>query len=184
MAREKPFGEIKICPRCGTRNTATFPEEAQNLVQYGNRLKAFGVYLTNYQLVPYERTSELLRDLFSAADTPSPAVSVATLHHANQTCYERLEAVAQKIKEQIVSAPVVNFKNRSGKPSRRPGVWMRPPSESLNGKIAASSKKAIKKILHPSSPIQRRKEADRNKVLPRICSHLHFHGEKTRRQYP
>jgi transposase len=102
-------GETKICPRCGTRNTATFPEEAQHLVQYGNRLKAFGVYLNNYQLVPYERTSELVSDLFSASDTPSPAVSVATLHHANQTCYEQLQAVEQKIKEQIVSAAVVNF---------------------------------------------------------------------------
>lgn len=105
-------GEIKTCPRCGTRNTAAFPEEAQNLVQYGNRLKAFGVYLNNYQLLPYERTSELVSDLFSASDTPSSrdgGISVATLHHANQTCYERLEAVEQKIKEQIASALVVNF---------------------------------------------------------------------------
>ena len=31
------------------------------------------------------------------------------MHHANQTCYERLEAVEQKIKEQIASAAVVNF---------------------------------------------------------------------------
>jgi transposase len=101
-------GEIKMCPRCGRRNTATFPEDAQHLVQYGNRLKAFGVYLNNYQLLPYERTSELVSDLFTDSAT-APTVSVATLHHANQTCYERLEAVEQKIKEQILASPVVNF---------------------------------------------------------------------------
>ena len=101
-------GEIKTCSRCGTRNTATFPEEAQNLVQYGNRLKAFGVYLNNYQLLPYERASECVTDLFSDSAT-APTVSVATLHHANQTCYERLETVEQKIKDRIASAAVVNF---------------------------------------------------------------------------
>jgi transposase len=33
-------------------------------VQYGRRFKAFCLYLLNYQLLPYERTGELLATLF------------------------------------------------------------------------------------------------------------------------
>jgi transposase len=38
--------EVKICPQCKCKNTASFPEELINTVQYGERLKAVAVYLT------------------------------------------------------------------------------------------------------------------------------------------
>jgi len=102
-------GEIKVCPRCGQVNKAAFPDDAQNPVQYGPRMKSFTVYLTSYQLLPYERTGELISDLVSDAEGKPVQVSVATLCHANQTCYEGLETVEQKIKEQLLASPVVNF---------------------------------------------------------------------------
>ena len=55
--------EIKRCP-CGHLNKAAFPEGVNAPVQYGPGLKAAVVYLKNYQLLPYERTCELLGDLF------------------------------------------------------------------------------------------------------------------------
>lgn len=74
------------------------------------RLKSFGVYLTHYQLLPYERTSELIADLVSDAAGKPLQVSVATLCHANQIPPSRdLETVEQKIKEQLVASPVVHF---------------------------------------------------------------------------
>lgn len=44
--------EKKICPRCGCLNKAFFPEEVQQPVQYGPRLRSVAVYLSQYQLLP------------------------------------------------------------------------------------------------------------------------------------
>jgi transposase len=37
------------------RYVATFPEDVTKAVQYGNRLKAYAVYLSQIQLIPYNR---------------------------------------------------------------------------------------------------------------------------------
>lgn len=95
--------EKKICPHCGHLNRATFPEEVQQPVQYGPRIKAVAVYLSNYQLLPYERTSELFADLFGHQ------LSLATLVNVNEDCYEILEPVEERIKQQVIASPVVNF---------------------------------------------------------------------------
>ena len=95
--------EKKLCPHCGCLNKASFPEEIQQPVQYGPRLKAIAVYLSQYQLLPYERTSELFADLFGHQ------LSQATLVNTNQACYEILEPVEEKIQQQVIDSPVVCF---------------------------------------------------------------------------
>jgi transposase len=95
--------EKKCCPHCGFLNKAVFPENIEQPVQYGPNLKAIAVYLSQYQLLPYERTSELFFDLFGVN------ISQATLVNANQSCYEILEPVAEKIKEHIIFSGVVHF---------------------------------------------------------------------------
>lgn len=52
----------KRCAGCGGITAASFPAEASATVVYGPRLKALSVYLMVYQLLPYERASELLLD--------------------------------------------------------------------------------------------------------------------------
>ncbi len=49
--------EKKLCPYCGHLNKDAFPEEVQQPVQYGSHLRAIAVYLSQYQLLPYERMS-------------------------------------------------------------------------------------------------------------------------------
>ena len=95
--------EKKLCPYCGHLNKALFPEEVQQPVQYGPHLKAIAVYLSQYQLLPYERMSELFSDLFNHQ------LSQATLVNTNKRCYEILEPVQEKIKEEIIASPVVHF---------------------------------------------------------------------------
>jgi transposase len=56
----------KRCPWCGETTAASFPAEASATVVYGARIKALSVYLMVYQLLPYERASELLLDLFGS----------------------------------------------------------------------------------------------------------------------
>ncbi len=57
--------ELKECSHCKCKNEATFPTEAKTSVQYGSRFKSLLVYLNQYQLLPYERTVQLVEDLFS-----------------------------------------------------------------------------------------------------------------------
>lgn len=94
--------EIKRCLQCGCLNKGTFPEDVRLPVQYGPGLKAVAVYLNQYQLLPYERTSEIFADLFGHH------LSQGTLVNTNQACYEAVEAVEQKIKELLAASPTIN----------------------------------------------------------------------------
>jgi transposase len=91
------------CPQCTHHNQARGPGTALEPLQYGPRLKALGLYLTNYQLLPYERTTELLTDLFGAAP------SAATLYGALEAAAAVLEPVEQVVRESLQQAPVAHF---------------------------------------------------------------------------
>ena len=65
--------ERGCCRRCGRRSPAAFPEAVRAPVQYGPRLKAVGVYLSAYHLVPLARTRAILADVLGCA------LSVGTL---------------------------------------------------------------------------------------------------------
>jgi transposase len=95
--------EMKICPGCGRLNEATFPEDVRQPTQYGSRLKASAVYLSQYQLIPYDRLSELFADIFGHN------LSQATLVNANLSCYEILEPVEDEIKKQLIDSHVIHL---------------------------------------------------------------------------
>jgi transposase len=51
----------KVCPACKSTTSGAFPEGVSSRVQqYGERLKAIGVYLQEYQLLPFWRAHEVL----------------------------------------------------------------------------------------------------------------------------
>ncbi len=90
--------EVKICPNCRSKNTAAFPDEVTSTVQYGERIKATAVYLTQYQLIPYKRSAELIKDLFNHH------LSQGSIVAFNKSCHERLESIEQNIKNAITSS--------------------------------------------------------------------------------
>src|SRR5215469_14619051 len=53
----------KQCPRCQHLTLASFPPAVAAPSQYGPPIGAVSVYLTQQQLLPLERTCEVLRDL-------------------------------------------------------------------------------------------------------------------------
>lgn len=94
--------EIKRCS-CGHLNKATFPDGVNAPVQYGTGVKAAAVYLKNYQFLPFDRTCELLADLFACR------ISEGALANILAGCAERLQAPALAIKEYIAQAAVIHF---------------------------------------------------------------------------
>lgn len=112
----------KRCPGCGWTTRAAFPFEAstQEVVGYGPRLKALMVYLMSYQLLPYERASELLKDLFG-----EPAPGAGTLYSTVQGCFERLEETEEAIKEGLVGGGgVVGGFDETGLRVEGKGMWV------------------------------------------------------------
>jgi transposase/regulator of replication initiation timing len=96
--------EIKMCPKCGAKNTAKFPENVVNTVQYGENVQSIGTYLTNYQLIPYKRGAEVMHDLFGIN------LSQGTLVNFNTKCYANLETIENSIKEKLINeSEVVHF---------------------------------------------------------------------------
>ena len=94
--------EQKTCHTCGALNKASFPEGVNQPVQYGPEIKALATYLNQYQLIPSERTVELLQDVFGQQ------FSEGSLFAANQACYEAMESAEEEIKQQILNSPVIN----------------------------------------------------------------------------
>lgn len=94
--------EIKPCPKCGLINKAGFPEDVTQPAQYGSRLRAFAVYLNDYQFIPYNRSCELLSDVYGCEISP------ATLIRAENKCFEGLEEFENVIKEALLQSPVIH----------------------------------------------------------------------------
>jgi transposase len=95
--------QAKVCPDCGHSTLAIFPPGVSQSVQYGPRLKALGVYLSAFQLLPYARVSVLFADLFGTALSPG------TLFSAQQDASTRLEDVLKSIRKGLIAADVVDF---------------------------------------------------------------------------
>ena len=96
-------GETKVCS-CGCVNRAAFPPEVPAPVQYGPRLKGTAVYLSQYQLLPFERTAEILRDLHGCE-----SFSQGTLANFHADCAARLEPVEAAILQQVAASPIAHF---------------------------------------------------------------------------
>jgi len=100
---EEHRAEEKLCPYCGCKNEANFPEDISQPTQYGPRIKAILTYLNAYQLLPYERTSELFLDLFGIE------IASSTIVNTNIVAFEALKDYEDKIKDKITASPVVCF---------------------------------------------------------------------------
>jgi transposase len=113
----------KRCAGCGQVSRAPFPAEASATVVYGPRVKALMVYLMEYQLLPYERTSELLEDLFGGGSAGVVAPGVGTLHSALEGCFEGLKETEEAIKEGLRRAQVSHF-DETGLRVEGEGMWV------------------------------------------------------------
>lgn len=124
--------EQKECPACGYMNTATFPDGVNAPVQYGPMVRSMAVYLQQHHFLPYERTGELMRDLFGVS------ISTGTLAKVMIDCAEKIEPAVEKIEEIVQSSSVVHF-DESGVSVEGKLQWLH----------SASTDKAVYYDIHP-----------------------------------
>jgi transposase len=84
----------------GKRYTAPFPDGVNRPVQYGLNLKAHSVYLSQYQLIPYNRIEETFQD---QAGIP---VSGGSIYNFNEEAYEKLETFDAIVKSRLINSDV------------------------------------------------------------------------------
>jgi len=87
---------------CGRAQRSTFPAGIEAPVQYGPGVLAFAVYMTQYQLLPYQRTAEVLNELAGLGISPG------ILQRAVRVAATRLEVPVTAIRRALVAAPVVH----------------------------------------------------------------------------
>jgi len=94
--------EVVRCPSCGQRTKAEFPESVRATVQYGPSVLARALYLHDYQLLPYARTTETMKELFGCA------MSAGTLATAVRQCSSGLVETELKIKRGLRRSSVIH----------------------------------------------------------------------------
>lgn len=94
---------VKTCPRCGTRNWGEFPAGVAPGVQYGVNLKALMVYWVQYQLLPWQRACEMMKDL------RGQPVAAGTVGAAITECAETLAQPEAAIKQALTRAAGAHF---------------------------------------------------------------------------
>ena len=83
----------KVCPCCNSVNTRAFPKHVSATTQYGNNLRSFMAYCNTYQMIPYDRISEMIEDL------TSHKLSNGTIYNTLSSYHEKLESYEESIKE-------------------------------------------------------------------------------------
>lgn len=92
--------EIKTCTKCGLVNTAPFPKEASKAVQYGTEVKSLCTYMSQYQLIPYNRIEDFFKDQINLP------ISAGSIFNFNVEAYEKLEKFEGPLKEKLEKSKV------------------------------------------------------------------------------
>jgi transposase len=87
----EPVSETICYPDCGLTYKCAFPPEVTQPIQYGKNLIAQIIYINQYQLLPYGRIVEYLKDIYNLK------ISEATIFNAIKTTYETLGPVKKEI---------------------------------------------------------------------------------------
>lgn len=90
------------CPSCGRTTSGEFASAVRSGVQYGPGVKARVLYLQQYQLLPYQRTSEAMRDLFGCR------LSAGTVANIVRECANELVETELKIKQKLRRSSVIH----------------------------------------------------------------------------
>jgi transposase len=86
----------------GKRYVAPFPKGVTRPVQYGGGIKAHSVYMSQFQLIPYNRVEDHFLEQMNLP------VSAGSIFNFNQNAYDRLEFFDQWVRKQLVSSSLIH----------------------------------------------------------------------------
>lgn len=86
----------------GNRFTAPFPSQVTKAVQYGNGVKVQSVYLSQFQLLPYNRVQDYFREQIGLP------ISTGSLFNFNRQAFELLEKFELKLIAKLIDAPLLH----------------------------------------------------------------------------
>ncbi len=92
--------EVKQCS-CGCIHVAKSPVQGGS-TQYGEKMKALIVYMSQYQFLPYERLQDFMKDVFGLS------LGGGTIEASNEITYEQLEKTEQQIKKGLFESSVIH----------------------------------------------------------------------------
>lgn len=95
--------EEKVCPCCGEKTRARFPEAVRGPVQYGERTRALIAYFSHQHFIPVERLCEIFEDIFSVSISPGTCAKV------NGQLFKQLESFEESLKTHLLASPVLHF---------------------------------------------------------------------------
>lgn len=103
------------CRACGRTTKGEFTGAVRSGVQYGPGVKAHVLYLHQYQLLPYQRTSEAMRELFGCQ------LSAGTVANIVRECAAGLIETELKIKQRLRRSSVIHADETGLRINRRLG---------------------------------------------------------------
>jgi len=108
----------------GKRFTAPFPKGITKAVQYGESIKAHSVYMSQFQLIPYDR----VRDYF--ADQLGIPVSVGSIFNFNKEAFGLLEGFDNLVRERLNGSSLIHA-DETGINIKGKRYWLHCASNSL-----------------------------------------------------
>jgi len=123
--------EVKQCS-CGKLHEAYC--KYGNPVQYGSKLKSLGVYLNQYQYMPYNRIQEFMKDLLNIN------IGDGTLQKSNKDCYTNLHDTEMLIKSVLINGDVMH-NDETGVRSENKTKWVHSASTPTHTHFAIHSKR-------------------------------------------
>jgi transposase len=100
--------ETRKCVACSRKTKASFPVRVKAPVQCGEGVRARAIYLQKYQLLPFERTSQAMKDLFGCG------IRASTLHNARENCSRKLIRTEARIKAALQESAVIGVDETGG----------------------------------------------------------------------
>lgn len=94
--------EVLVNKVTGKYYTASFPEGVTKAVQYGNKLKAHAVYMSQYQLLPYNRVQEFFSGQMGIA------LSEGSIYNFNLEAFNKAKPFEDIAKQQLTQAPLLH----------------------------------------------------------------------------
>jgi transposase len=91
----------------GNRFVAPFPKEVTKAVQYGKSVKAHSVYMSQFQLIPYNRVQDYFKEQLQIP------ISSGSIYNFNQEAYGLLEVFEEKVKSKLAESVLMHVDETS-----------------------------------------------------------------------